>query len=232
MDDDKWERWASWGGVLFAILSIVVFALPGEPAKTSATTPEIARYVTDKSDELRWAAFVGGLAVIALLWWLGSVWRLLRRAEGGTPRLTIVAVGGALVASVLILVEGVILAAIPVTDAALNPAEQQTFYVIGTNLGMATIFGFATFIGAFSVVIIRTRVMPVWLGWVGMLIAVVAVFGGGTITTTRDVFFFAAFAAFMGLVLWVLVISILMLRGAGSETRAALTHQTKSATHH
>ena len=216
VDDGKWERRGSWGGVLTAILTIIVFALPGEPAKTSETTREIAEYVSDKGDEQRWAAYVGALAVIALLWWLGSVWRLIRRAEGGTPRLAVVATAGAVVAAGLILVSGVILAAIPVTDASLSASGQQTFYVIGTNLGMATIFGFATFVGAFSVVIIRSRVLPLWLGWVGGLIAVTGTFGGATITSTRDVFFYASFVAFMGFVLWILVVSILMLRGAGA----------------
>lgn len=229
MDDHKWERRGSWGGILTAILTIVVFALPGEPAKTSASSREIAQYVRDEGDEQRWATYVGALAVIALLWWLGSVWRLIRRAEGGTPRLAVVATAGGVVAAVLILVSGVILAAIPITGADLSPTGQRAFYVIGTNLGMATVFGFATFVGAFSVVIIRSRVLPVWLGWAGVLIAVIGAFGGGTVTSTRHVFFYTSFVAFMGLVLWILVVSILMVRGAGAEVNSAVAAPPSSS---
>src|ERR1700704_4099555 len=92
MDDSKWERWSALGGILFVVLILVSAFLPGSPPKTSDSAAKIAKFVVDKHDELRWAAYLGALAAVPLFWFAGAVWRLLRRAEGGEPRLA--AMGG------------------------------------------------------------------------------------------------------------------------------------------
>ena len=50
--------------------------------------------------------------------------------------------------------------------------------------------------------IIQTGVLPRALGWFGALIAVVLLVGGGTIASTRDVFFVCGFVGFIGFALW------------------------------
>ena len=71
------------------------------PPKPNDSTAKIVKFVTDKNDQLRWAGFVGVLASIVLLGWLGAVWRLLRRAEGGVVRLAVGAALGAAMAAAL-----------------------------------------------------------------------------------------------------------------------------------
>ncbi len=58
------------------------------------------------------------------------------------------------------------------------------------------------------------------LGWFGVLIALVAVASGGIVASTRDVFFGLSFGAFVGFSLWLLIISVMILRGTGSEAPA------------
>ena len=199
-------------------MAITAF-LPGNPPKTSDSSSKIANFIIDKGKELRWSAFIGGLAVLGLFWWLGSVYRFLRRAEGGSPRLAVVAVAGAVFASTLATIAGIMLGALPIAGVNnLGANGSRIFYIISTNLGIGTVFGVAVFLGAFSAVIIRSRVLPVWLGWAGVIIAVVAVVGGGAVASTRDATFYGAFAGFLGFLLWTLVTSILMLRGTDATT--------------
>jgi len=94
-------------------------------------------------------------------------------------------------------------------------------YILTTNLAVGTVFGMAVFVAAFSVVILRSGFMPKALGWIGALIAVVALASGGIVASTREVFFDLSFGVFFAFSLWLLVVSVLMLRGAGSEAPAA-----------
>lgn len=221
VDDSKWERWASLGGILFAVSTAVGAALPGSPPKTSDSAAKISDFIADKGDELRWAAFLAGLATIGLLWWLGSVYRTLRRGEGGSPRLAIVAVGAAIFAAAVSTIGSVMLGSLPIIGVrTLSPAGARLFYIMSSNVTVATVFGMAVFLAAFSVVIIRSHVLPVWLGWIGVLIAIVAVFGGGVVSSTRDVFFYGSFGAFIAFLIWVLVVSGLMLAGKGETSEA------------
>jgi hypothetical protein len=222
MEDSKWERWSALGGILFVILILVSAFIPGSPPKTSDSTAKIAKFIADKPDEVRWAGYIGAIATFGLFWFLGAVWRILRRAEGGNPRLTVVAVAGALFATVMGALGGIVLGVLGIVGVTGSGGQAGTrfFYILATNLGVATVFGIAVFLTAFSVVILRTGVFPTLLGWFGLLIAVVAVPAGAVVASTRDVFFVLSFVAFIGFAVWMLIISVMILRGAGAEAPA------------
>jgi len=225
MDDSKWARWSALGGVLFVALSLLSGFLPGSPAKTSDSATKIAKFINDNRSSIRWAGYVGVLAVVALFWFLGAVWRFLRDAEGGVPRLTVMAVTGAVFAAVTSTIAGIVLGAIGILGVGGSGGANgvRFFYVLSFNIGAATTLGAAVFIGAFSVVIIRSRVLAPWLGWIGVLIAVVLVVSGAAVASTRDVFFDLSFGGFLAFSLWLLVVSIMMFMRMGEPSVGAVS---------
>jgi hypothetical protein len=211
VDDRNWERWGALGGVVFAILVVISVVISGSPPKVTDSTAKMVKFINDKGDGLRWAAYLGAVAVVPFFWWLGSVWRLMRRGEGA-PRLAVMAISGAVVGGVFAAVSGVMLGALPIIGTrTLGASGTRSFYVIGTNLGTAALFGIATFLLAFSALIIRTAVLPVILGWLGAVIGVVCLVGGAAVATTRDAVFAVALVGFATSLLWVLVVSVIML---------------------
>jgi hypothetical protein len=218
MNDRNWERWGALGGILFVVLVAITAILPGYPPKTGDSARKIADFINDNGDEIRWAATSGGLAVIALFWWLGSVWRLMRRAEGGSPRLTVTAFAGAVFAAATATIGAVSLAVIPVigTHTFAN-AQIRYFYILSTDIAVATMFGAAIFVIAFSVVIIRTHVLPPIMGWLGLIVAVLGIIGAPVVSSTRDTFFYLAFAGFVAFLAWVVIVSIIMFVQGGDD---------------
>ena len=214
MDDGNRERWGALGGILFVVLVAITALLPGYPPKTGDSASKIADFISDNGDEIRWAATTGGLAVIALFWWLGSVWRLMRGAEGGSPRLTVSAFAGAIFAAAMATIGAINLAVIPVIGTQTFEASQiRYFYILSTNIAVATLFGAAVFVGAFSLLIIRRHVLPSIIGWLGLIVAVLGVVGGPVVSSTRDTFFYVAFAGFVSFLAWVVIVSIFMFVG-------------------
>jgi hypothetical protein len=215
VDDSKWERWGALGGILFVIMVLVSVFLPGSPPKTSDSAAKIVKYFGDNGDEIRWAGYIGLLATIPLFWWLSSVWRLMRRGEGGSPRLAVMALGGAVFAAVTAAIAAVILSVIPLVGlGSVGPGAARFFYVLSANLGASPLIGIAALIGAFSAVIIRSGVLPVLLGWLGALVALLALVGAAVVATTNDTLFTISSIGFAAASLWVLIVSIFMLRGA------------------
>jgi hypothetical protein len=222
MDDRRWARWSALGGVLFVVLILVSGFLPGSPPKTSDSASKMARFIGDNSGAIRWAGYIGALAAVVLFWFLGAVWRFLRDAEGGSPRLTVMAVMGAGFAAATSALAGIVLSTIGILGVAASggPSGVRFFYVLSFDIGAATSIGAAVFLSAFSVVIIRSGVLPKVMGWLGILIAIVFLFGGAVIASTREVFFDASFVSFIAFALWVLVISIMMFRAMGEPASA------------
>jgi hypothetical protein len=209
-DDTRWERWGAIGGFLYVIGMILLFVWPGEPPQ-DATTEQLLQFYQDNEFAATWGAYiavtVGGLG---LLWFLGSLRSALRRAEGGTGRLSAIAMAAG--AGSLILLLGAVGVFISTAFNAVDPGNVNFQFdlsthemVIGAGFGLF-IFHLVlagTLLAATSVVSIRTAVFPKWLGWVGALLALALVI--------PLVSFFALFVFWA----WVIVIAIFLLTGRG-----------------
>jgi len=214
MDDSKWERWGALGGILFVVLVVVSAFLPGSPPKTSDSTAEMVKFVADKGDQLRCAGYLGAVAIVPFFWFIGSLWRLLRRDEGGAPRLAVMAALGGAFAATVGAVGGIVLALLPMVRSSLTPGLLRVLYILSTNIAFMSLFGIATLVLSASVIFIRTRGMPVWLGYLGIVTAVVALIGAGATVSTNDTLFTFGFIGFLLAALWILILSVLMLRSA------------------
>ena len=222
MNERNTERPLALAGIVFVVLMLISAFLPGSPPKPDDPTAKVVKFVVDKNDQLRWAAFVGLLAALVLLGWLGAVWRTMRRAEGGTPLLAVGAALGAVLAAALFTIGGIVMSVVAIVGpAGLGPTNTRFFYVLFNALGSGGAMALALFIGAFASVIIETGVLPKVMGWLGVLVALVLLAAGGGVASTRNVFFVLGFIGFAAGALWVLVISVLMFRAAPRVTASA-----------
>src|SRR5436853_3592514 len=109
MDDDaRWERIAALGGFAFVVLNIIGTIPVGAPPSPD-NAADITKFFTDHTGAIEVAQVLGGIGVIGLLWWLGSLWRIMSRAEGERPRMALVAAASLGVAGALSLLSGAIL---------------------------------------------------------------------------------------------------------------------------
>ncbi len=204
-------------GIVGVVLLTVSALIQGNPPKPDDSAAKIAKFLVDKGDQIRWAGFIGALGSIVLLGWIGAVWRLMRRAEGGEPMFAVMATGGAVFAVAVTNVSAVLLSVMAIVGPqALGASQTRTLYLLTNDLIALGAMGLALFTGAFATVIIQSGVLPRVLGWLGALIAVVFLATGGGIASTRDVFFYLAFVGFVAFSIWAVVVSVLMYR-AGSR---------------
>ena len=135
-EGDSWttagrDRSLALAGIVFVVLILIAGFLPGSPPKPNDSAAKIVKFVTDKNDQLRWAGFVGVLASIVLLGWLGAVWRLLRRAEGGVVRLAVGAALGAAMAAALFNAAGVLMSTVAIVGApSIGASDTRFFYLL------------------------------------------------------------------------------------------------------
>jgi hypothetical protein len=199
-------------GIVGVVLLVVSALIQGSLPKPDDSVGKIAEFLLDKGDQIRWAGFIGALGSIVLLGWLGAVWRLMRRTEGGEPMFAVAAAGGAVFALAMVNVSAVLLSVMAIIGPAALGNDIRTLYLLTNNLLAAGAMGLALFTGAFATVIVRSGVLPRVLGWLGALIALVFLATGGGIASTRAIFFYLGFGAFLAFSLWTLVVSVLMYR--------------------
>lgn len=235
MNDSRWERLGLLGGVVFVVLDAVVAVVGGEPPVGAASTSEISAYFAEHAAGLEAGLWLFGIAAVALIWWSGSLWRWMVRAEGGSARLAVVSVVGLVLAGALSLAASAVWAAMALHIDAVGSSAPFA-YALGALMLAASGFGVATHLLATTIVGWRARALPVWLVGCAVLSAAAFIVSGVlTATTTGQVAKTVGLAGFVLWCLWILGVSVRLWRDtpvrptvtgdAVSETRpGALVH--------
>lgn len=202
------DRWAPLTGVVFVALLIASNVLGGKLPDSNASAAKVISYYNAHSSKVELAAYLTGLSLFFGLFFYASLRDHLRRSPAA-ERLADTAFGGA----VLFAVGGGLTAgtqfALADVPGALSPAAAQALNAISNDLAIfAMLAGVAVLLMASGIAIVRTGVLPLWLGWIAIVVAVIALTPVG-------------FFAFLAAGVWTLVASILVFtrqQGADSAT--------------
>jgi hypothetical protein len=214
MDDKKMEKYAALGGIAFVVLNIIGMIPVGSPPKSDDSNAVILKWFVDKESGIKLAAFLGALSVIALIWWMGSLWRRMAAAEGGSPRLAVASVIGFTASGVAWLLSAGLQSAVAMRSADLGEAAGFFYVLSGVMMGVAGAF-VAAHLLATNLLALRTKMFPTWHAGIGLL-AGLGMIGGAVGTMTDSGAIMAiGLISFLLWALWILLTSVHMWRTAG-----------------
>jgi hypothetical protein len=160
-------------GVAFIVLAIVGFAVGGEPPNADDPVQEIVDFYKDDRDSIFVGVYLLGLATVLFIFfanYLRAVFHGTRAAATILVGAAIFVVGGAIDGTLLIaMTEGV--------DNDLPPETIQTLQAYWDNDFLPFAIGITVFVTSVGISILRTAVLPRWLGWVALVIALVSIAG-------------------------------------------------------
>jgi len=200
------EPWGPAAGIAFVVLFVVGLSLIDFPDGDSSPL-KIAAFYNDNGEraQLIIGSYLLMLAALFFLWFLAGLRARLMIAEGPPTRLTGIVFGGGLVFTVMLMAAAACFMSVAaniafgdekfvgIEAARLLPQLGYPLLLIGG------IFGAIAMIDAASILIVRTGVLPRWVGLYGFAAAVILLF---------SVFFLPMLA----LLIWVLCVSATMWR--------------------
>ncbi len=203
-----WERVSGIAGIVFAVLIFAALGVQGVLPNADAPVEEVRDFFADDRGAILAGVWLRFLAGFAFVWFLGTLRSALRRAEGGTGRLSAVAFGAGLVFLAAGMVSNVALAGVAFTaDRAIDDGVAVALLTV-THFGyIAGGMALAWLLAATFFIVLRTGVFPAVIGWVGAAIGLGAVVCGLVFAGTR-----AELAAHPFFVVWVLAVSVLLVR--------------------
>ena len=220
MDDDaRWERIASLGGIAFVVLNVIGTFLPGAPPSPD-NAEDITKFFTDHTGAIQAGQALTGIAAIGLLWWLGSLWRIMSRAEGERPRMALVAAASLALAGALALLSGAINSATALRIKEIGSGA-EVFYVLSTVVIATGGFALVAHLAAVASLNFRKHMFPAWITYLGWVAALGFLIGGFGSASDAKVFTIFGIVAFIVWCVLIVSISVLMWQGVGQQTAEA-----------
>jgi hypothetical protein len=217
MEDSKWERYAALGGFVFVILNVVGAFLPGTPPALDDGAAKVATYFKDNDSMIMAAQVLSGFGTIGLAWWFGSLFRRLRAAEGGNPRLSVVALLGLALGGSCALISGAITSTTAMRIDDIGEGAIVFYALSGVVIATAG-FGVIVFLSAVCALNYRTKMFPEWTSYLGWLAAagfVVASLGAASDASALGLIGLLSFLLWCA---WIVALSALMWRGAAATS--------------
>lgn len=196
-------------GILFAALVVAgIFTVPNTPNSDASGARVITFYTAHRSSQ-KASSVALVFAAVFFIFFVGSLYGFLRRAPAAHTLATVGLGGAFLFALGFAIFAGVGFALADVPNR-LTPGAAQALNVLDNDLFFPLAIGSVVFGIGIGLAIVRSGLLPVWLGWVVLVLGILSV---------------PLFPLYFALLLWTVVVSILMYlrlgEPGGTEARAS-----------
>ena len=185
-------------GLAFLIIVVIGVLLSGESATaTDDSVAKIAAFYDDNQTKLIVSLLLEALAATVLVWY-GLHLRNALKESAVAP---LIVIGTAIVAIGLAFDASVTFALVDASndpDVAIAPATIQTLQLIYDNDFIPFVVGASLISLSAGIATLQTGVFPKWLGWIAVVIGVLAFAGP------------AGFIAILLLIIWMAVTSVML----------------------
>jgi hypothetical protein len=198
--------------VFVALFLVTVFL--GSPTDFGDPATEVASFYREDQREVQLSVALWTAGLLFFLWFLGALRNVLRSAEGAPGTLSTIAFGAGLLSAAFLGLTAAFVATAAARPDEVDPQltrmiDDLTFLVLAPGS-----FAVVGFLLASALVLLRSEVLPAWLGWLALIPAVAQALSVGIVFTDRSPFGGSApfhVVGLLGLLAWVLAVSIVLL---------------------
>jgi hypothetical protein len=184
-------------GVAFVVVGIISFIIAGEPKSADEPVNEVVDFYLDNKDSVQIGSVAGVLAGLLLIFFAAHLRSVLRAAGGAGEALSLVSFLGLALVALGFAIDGTIAFALAEAADDIDPIAVQALQALWDNDFLPIMLGVVAFLWATGISVLRSRALPRWIGWVMLLLGIVA-------------FTPIGFVSFVGTAILVVIISILL----------------------
>lgn len=185
--EDRYARYGAATGIAFVVLLVVAFIVMTDPPASDAPADEYALYFADNQDGINTGVVLGTLALLFFIWFAGTLTSALRVASG-SPRLPTIAFGGAILATAAFFIGLTAVAVAAHRPTEVTPEVTRALFDVFVLAGVPAIAGLLALFGALALLILRSDLLPTWVGWLSGVTGVLQLLTFGTLYTDTGAF--------------------------------------------
>jgi hypothetical protein len=227
----QWWRLGGVCGLAFIILFIIGVIVQGETPTYGDSVEKVRAYWVDDGETYLIGDFIVGLGFILFFLPFASALRSLRGvAEGGVQMFSRISFAGAVLFIALAGAEGAAWTSLAVGDFAENASDDTINLLMSLDMAGSHFLPAALAIMALpsGLVMVQTRVLPIWLGALTLIYSVLAIVSSLSILADNPEDSPVGWIGFVGGAIWILLTSIVMV--TKKDAPAAATGMSSAST--
>lgn len=173
MEERTVRRIAALAGFAFVVVLIVSVVLTIGPPMPDKSTAKIVKWFVDHRERVYTSEVLGGLATIAVLWFLGYLYHALSRLAGGARAIASIMLTSGIATAAVASMSGLAYAtlAFTVSRPGASPSDDLVHMLTVLNgfEGVLIGFGLTLFLLAFGLLLSQGNLKPRWAAWVAYI---------------------------------------------------------------
>jgi len=207
------RNWLTFSGLIYVLVWVIGLLLPtGSPSASTSNTEIKQILLANQQARIAQVYLIDGIAGIAILVFAASVASLFRTLDEKNASPVNVVLGAGIAAGSISLVQAGIQQTI-VNQELLAAADTpfRMLLVLVNQIDTFKLMALALLSVSTSVLGLRTRLIPAWIGWLGIVLALALLLGGLSFTLISPIFTYILFASLPMLLLWVGAVSVVLM---------------------
>jgi hypothetical protein len=185
-------------GIAFIVLLVVSLIVQGSPKGADDGPAAVAKWYLDNKDAAEISSFIGVVAAALLIFFGAYLRKVLEAAEGPGSMLPILALIGVTIVAIGGAIDGMLLFAAAEAADDIPAPEIQTIQAIWDNDFLPFFLGVLVFLWSVGLSVLRSGVLPKWLGWFAIVFGVISLAGP------------IGFIGALGAAVWIIIASIML----------------------
>jgi hypothetical protein len=193
-------------GIAFIVLLAVSLIVQGSPKGADDGPAAVAKWYLDNKDAAEISSFIGVVGAALLIFFGAYLRKVLEDAEGPGSMLPILALIGVTIVAIGGAIDGMLLFAAAEAADDIPAPEIQTIQAIWDNDFLPFFLGVLVFLWSVGLSVLRSGVLPKWLGWFAIVFGVISLAGP------------IGFIGALGAAVWIIIASIMLSMRARQAT--------------
>lgn len=185
-------------GIAFIVLLVVSLIVQGSPKGADDGPAAVAKWYLDNKDAAEISSFIGVVGAALLIFFGAYLRKVLEAAEGPGSMLPILALIGVTIVAIGGAIDGMLLFAAAEAADDIPAPEIQTIQAIWDNDFLPFFLGVLVFLWSVGLSVLRSGVLPKWLGWFAIVFGVISLAGP------------IGFIGALGAAVWIIIASIML----------------------
>lgn len=207
------RNWLAFSGLIYVLVWVIGLLLPtGSPSASTSNTEIQQILLANQQARIAQVYLIDGIAGIAILVFAASVASLFQTLDEKNASPVNVVLGAGISAGSISLVQAGIQQTI-VNQELLATADIpfRMLLVLVNQIDTFKLMALALLSVSTSVLGLRTRLIPAWIGLLGIVLALALLLGGLSFTLISPIFTYILFASLPMLLLWVGAVSVVLM---------------------